>query len=31
MVSIPFICLNDEPAEDDKAVYSEVEKHAREN
>ena len=31
MVSKPFICLNNEPAEDDKAVDNEVEKHAREN
>ena len=30
MVSKPFVCLNDEPAEDDKA-NNEVEEYAREN
>ena len=25
MLSTPYVCLNDEPAEDDEAGYSEVE------
>ena len=31
MVSKPFVSLNNEPAEDDKAVDNEVEEHALKN